>query len=181
MRWLPRLTLGRRTTQMDALGADLEFERVLSEVNLRAVETFRGRVQVQSRPVLRHQRALSHDPNRGAGHSARRTASGHRRRSHLVGAACGSRDRDDHPGDRVRPRDARPAPTHTAFGALLSIEPAFGILIGLLVLAQTPTLMQLLGIAIVIAAGAAAQRGGARTADPVTTTDLPASATKETP
>ncbi|UOR03437.1 EamA family transporter [Leucobacter allii] len=54
--------------------------------------------------------------------------------------------------------------THTAFGTLLSIEPAFGILIGLLVLAQTPSLMQLLGIAIVIVAGAAAQRGGRRDA-----------------
>ena len=52
--------------------------------------------------------------------------------------------------------------THTAFGTLLSIEPAFGILIGLLVLAQTPTLMQLLGIALVILAGAAAQRGSSR-------------------
>ncbi len=60
--------------------------------------------------------------------------------------------------------------THTAFGTLLSIEPAFGILIGLLVLAQTPTLMQLLGIAIVIAAGAAAQRGGTRATDPIVTT-----------
>lgn len=67
--------------------------------------------------------------------------------------------------------------THTAFGTLLSIEPAFGILIGLLVLAQAPTLMQLLGIAIVIVAGGAAQRDGART----TTTDVPASVTKETP
>ena len=67
--------------------------------------------------------------------------------------------------------------THTAFGTLLSIEPAFGLLIGLLVLAQTPSLMQLLGIAIVILAGGAAQRDGART----TTTDLPASVTKETP
>ncbi|WP_326779452.1 EamA family transporter [Streptomyces sp. NBC_01445] len=56
--------------------------------------------------------------------------------------------------------------THTAFGTLLSIEPAFGILIGLLVLAQTPTLVQLVGIALVILAGAAAQRGGTRTADP---------------
>ncbi|MGI9824478.1 EamA family transporter [Agromyces sp. Marseille-Q5079] len=67
--------------------------------------------------------------------------------------------------------------THTSFGTLLSIEPAFGLLIGLLVLAQTPSLMQLLGIAIVILAGSAAQRDGART----TTTDLPASVTKETP
>lgn len=71
--------------------------------------------------------------------------------------------------------------THTAFGTLLSIEPAFGILIGVLVLAQTPTLMQLLGIAIVIVAGAAAQRGGARTTEPITTTDLPTSLRKETP
>ncbi|WP_429952193.1 EamA family transporter [Leucobacter allii] len=54
--------------------------------------------------------------------------------------------------------------THTAFGTLLSVEPAFGILIGLLVLAQTPSPMQLLGIAIVIVAGAAAQRGGRRDA-----------------
>ena len=56
--------------------------------------------------------------------------------------------------------------THTAFGTLLSIEPAFGILIGLLVLAQQPTLMQLAGIAVVIFAGAAAQRGGTRAATP---------------
>ena len=69
--------------------------------------------------------------------------------------------------------------THTAFGTLLSIEPAFGILVGLLVLAQTPTLMQLVGIAIVIVAGAAAQRGGRRDAEPVTT-DLPATPERET-
>ena len=56
--------------------------------------------------------------------------------------------------------------THTAFGTLLSIEPAFGILIGLLVLAQSPTLMQLVGVAIVIIAGVAAQRGGLRDAVP---------------
>ena len=51
---------------------------------------------------------------------------------------------------------------HTAFGTLLSVEPAFGVLIGLLVLAQTPTLMQMLGVAIVICAGAAAQRRSGR-------------------
>lgn len=55
--------------------------------------------------------------------------------------------------------------THTAFGTLLSIEPAFGILIGLLVLAQTPTLVQLAGIALVVVAGAAAQRDGRRTTE----------------
>lgn len=69
--------------------------------------------------------------------------------------------------------------THTAFGTLLSIEPAFGAAIGLLVLAQTPTAFQLLGVAIVVAAGAAAQRGGRRE-DPLTT-DLPATTAKETP
>ena len=71
--------------------------------------------------------------------------------------------------------------THTAFGTLLSVEPAFGILIGLLVLAQTPTPTQLLGIAFVIAAGTAAQRGGARATESTNTPDLPASATNATP
>jgi inner membrane transporter RhtA len=53
--------------------------------------------------------------------------------------------------------------THTAFGTLLSIEPAFGVLIGLLVLSQSPTIIQLVGIAFVVLAGVAAQRGGSRT------------------
>lgn len=56
--------------------------------------------------------------------------------------------------------------THNAFGTLLSIEPAFGVLMGVLILSQAPTLWQLIGIAIVIAAGAGAQRGGRRTLDP---------------
>ena len=55
--------------------------------------------------------------------------------------------------------------THTAFGTLLSIEPVFGILIGLVVLSQKPSIIQLVGIAIVIVAGAAAQRGGTRAAN----------------
>ena len=64
---------------------------------------------------------------------------------------------------------------HTAFGTLLAIEPAFGILIGLLILSQTPTVMQMLGIALVVFAGAAAQRGGGRTLeDPVSGTPEPA-------
>ncbi|WP_347109077.1 EamA family transporter [Paenarthrobacter sp. S56] len=65
--------------------------------------------------------------------------------------------------------------THTAFGTLLSIEPAFGVLIGLLVLAQAPTLMQIAGIALVVVAGTAAQQGGRRSSKPVVTTDVPAS------
>ena len=52
--------------------------------------------------------------------------------------------------------------THHAFGTLLSIEPAFGVLTGLLVLSQTPGPMQILGIALVVLAGASAQRGGGR-------------------
>ena len=57
--------------------------------------------------------------------------------------------------------------THTAFGTLLSIEPAFGVLIGLIVLSQTPTPMQFAGVVLVVLAGAAAQRDGRRP-DPLT-------------
>lgn len=64
--------------------------------------------------------------------------------------------------------------THTAFGTLLSIEPAFGAAIGLLVLAQAPSALQVAGVAIVVVAGAAAQRGGRRETP---TTDLPAAPT----
>ncbi|MGK9221157.1 EamA family transporter [Microbacterium barkeri] len=55
--------------------------------------------------------------------------------------------------------------THTAFGTLLSIEPAFGILIGLLLLGQNPTPFQVVGIILVVTSGAAAQRDGARVVD----------------
>lgn len=51
---------------------------------------------------------------------------------------------------------------HTAFGTLLAIEPAIAILLGLLVLSQSPTIMQVVGIGIVIAAGILAQRDGGR-------------------
>ncbi|MFC0680304.1 DMT family transporter [Lysobacter korlensis] len=52
--------------------------------------------------------------------------------------------------------------THTAFGTLMAIEPAIGLVLGLLVLSQTPSLLQLAGILTVVLAGAAAQRGGQR-------------------
>lgn len=55
--------------------------------------------------------------------------------------------------------------THTAFGTLLAIEPAFGLIIGLIVLSQTPGVLQLIGIVIVVIAGAAAQRDGTRSRD----------------
>jgi inner membrane transporter RhtA len=54
--------------------------------------------------------------------------------------------------------------THTAFGTLMALEPAIGLVLGLLVLQQSPSLTQLAGIAIVVLAGAAAQRGGRRSA-----------------
>jgi inner membrane transporter RhtA len=52
--------------------------------------------------------------------------------------------------------------TPTAFGTLMSLEPAFGVLLGLIVLHQTPSASQYAGIALVVLAGAAAQRGGRR-------------------
>jgi inner membrane transporter RhtA len=52
--------------------------------------------------------------------------------------------------------------TPTAFGTLMSLEPAFGVLLGLLVLSQEPSPLQLGGIVLVVLAGAGAQRGGRR-------------------
>jgi len=49
-----------------------------------------------------------------------------------------------------------------AFGTLMSIEPAIGLLLGLLVLHQQPSATQLVGIMLVVLAGAASQRGGRR-------------------
>lgn len=56
--------------------------------------------------------------------------------------------------------------THTAFGTLMAVEPAFGVLLGLIVLHQTPSLLQLGGIVLVVLAGAGAQRGGTRSREP---------------
>ncbi|MHA7144506.1 EamA family transporter [Arthrobacter sp. TmT3-37] len=55
--------------------------------------------------------------------------------------------------------------TATAFGTLMSLEPAMGLLLGLIVLHQQPSPIQLAGILLVVLAGAAAQRGGRRTPD----------------
>lgn len=54
--------------------------------------------------------------------------------------------------------------THTAFGTLMALEPGMGLLIGLLVLSQQPSAVQVAGIALVVLAGAGAQRGGSRAA-----------------
>jgi inner membrane transporter RhtA len=52
--------------------------------------------------------------------------------------------------------------TPAAFGTLMALEPAIGVLLGLLVLHQTPSITQLAGIVLVVLAGGAAQRGGRR-------------------
>ncbi|HEY2238209.1 MAG TPA: EamA family transporter [Streptosporangiaceae bacterium] len=53
-----------------------------------------------------------------------------------------------------------------AFGTLMALEPAFGVLLGLLVLHQRLSAGQLAGILLVVLAGAAAQRGGRREPPP---------------
>lgn len=55
--------------------------------------------------------------------------------------------------------------THTAFGTLMALEPGFAALLGFLVLDQGLSVTQLLGMSLVVIAGAAAQLGGRR--DPV--------------
>jgi inner membrane transporter RhtA len=52
--------------------------------------------------------------------------------------------------------------TPTAFGTLMALEPAFGVVLGILVLRQTVSGSQVIGILLVVFAGAAAQRGGGR-------------------
>ncbi|MFN8192798.1 MAG: EamA family transporter [Nocardioidaceae bacterium] len=54
--------------------------------------------------------------------------------------------------------------THNAFGTLMALEPGFGVLLGLVVLHQTPTPSQALGLVLVVAAGVGAQLGGRRDA-----------------
>ena len=55
--------------------------------------------------------------------------------------------------------------TTTAFGTLMSLEPAVALIIGLIVLDQTVALGPLVGILFVVIAGVGAQRGGARHAE----------------
>lgn len=52
--------------------------------------------------------------------------------------------------------------TTTAFGTLMALEPAVALLLGLIVLSQMPTVVQCLGIMVVVLAGAAAQQKGQR-------------------
>jgi inner membrane transporter RhtA len=50
----------------------------------------------------------------------------------------------------------------SAFGTLMSLEPAFALLVGLVVLDQMPDLLAAVGIAFVVCAGVGAARNGAR-------------------
>jgi len=52
--------------------------------------------------------------------------------------------------------------TTTAFGTLMSLEPAIALLVGLVALDQTPGLVPVAGVALVVVAGAGAARAGAR-------------------
>jgi inner membrane transporter RhtA len=52
--------------------------------------------------------------------------------------------------------------TTTAFGTLMSLEPAVALVVGLVALHQTPGLGPLAGVAFVVVAGIGAQRRGAR-------------------
>lgn len=54
--------------------------------------------------------------------------------------------------------------TTAAFGTLMSLEPAFAMLMGLLILHQVPALFGVVGIALVVVAGVGATSNGARTA-----------------
>ncbi|WP_018540691.1 MULTISPECIES: hypothetical protein [unclassified Streptomyces] len=65
---------------------------------------------------------------------------------------------------RRRPRLALRRLTTAAFGTLMSLEPAIVLLIGLLVLGQTPGLVSAAGVVLVViaGAGAGATRTGAR-------------------
>lgn len=52
--------------------------------------------------------------------------------------------------------------TTTAFGTFMALEPAVGVLLGLIILNQQPSATQVVGISLVVLAGVAAQRGGQR-------------------
>jgi inner membrane transporter RhtA len=64
--------------------------------------------------------------------------------------------------------------TPTAFGTLMAPEPAMGVLLGLLVMHQKPSILQRAGILLVVLAGAAAQRGGRRRPRTAGHVDVPA-------
>jgi inner membrane transporter RhtA len=52
--------------------------------------------------------------------------------------------------------------TTAAFGTLMSLEPAFALVLGLVLLSQAPGLPPAVGIGFVVAAGIGAERTGGR-------------------
>ena len=56
--------------------------------------------------------------------------------------------------------------TPSSFGTLMALEPAFGVVLGLIVLHQHPTALQITGILLVVIAGAGAQRNSERQLHP---------------
>ena len=66
--------------------------------------------------------------------------------------------------------------TTTAFGTLMSLEPAFALLVGLVVLGQVPGLAPVVGIGFVVVAGIGAERTGAREHPPDVHESVPVSA-----
>ncbi len=61
--------------------------------------------------------------------------------------------------------------TAGAFGTLMALEPAFALLVGLVVLAQVPGLLPVVGLACVVVAGIGAERTGARRRTPAETAE----------
>ena len=57
--------------------------------------------------------------------------------------------------------------TTAAFGTLMALEPAFAMVVGLMMLHQVPGPAGVVGICLVVAAGIGAARSGARSAPPV--------------
>ena len=53
--------------------------------------------------------------------------------------------------------------TTAAFGTLMALEPAFAMIVGLIVLDQVPGIAGIIGICFVVLAGIGAARSGART------------------
>jgi inner membrane transporter RhtA len=52
--------------------------------------------------------------------------------------------------------------TTSAFGTLMALEPALGLLAGVVLLSQVPDGLQMVGITLVVVAGLGAERGGHR-------------------
>jgi inner membrane transporter RhtA len=61
--------------------------------------------------------------------------------------------------------------TTAAFGTLMALEPALALLVGLVLLHQVPAPLSVLGVAMVVAAGIGAERGGARVSPSLPTTE----------